>query len=276
MTYWARLIIIRLQSSCSITRSSSAVRNEPALSYFTTSALYHVLQRPPSEGGVKGIEYIAQYYERHRGVSSGGVDKYNGNAVLALFGGPINGDQDTLNAMTALLEITSVLEKMESGLSVCVGITTSIVVAGNLGSSNRMNYSVIGDAENPSARLESLMQLYNVSNIGSEASKDDVPNFAYRELEIVCVVGKSQWVRIFELLGIEDELSSTKNLEIAAFTEALKVYGLHNWGSVQEQFSCLQVKCDNAQLSQVFVDRIENFRINPPGPNWQGRYVFGS
>ena len=49
-----------------------------------------------------------------------GVDKYNGNAVMALFGALIKGDQDTVNAMTALLEITSVLENMESGLSVYV------------------------------------------------------------------------------------------------------------------------------------------------------------
>ena len=78
--------------------------------------------------------------------------------------------------MTALLEITSVLEKMESSLSVYVETTTSIVVAGNPGSSNRMNYSVIGDTVNRSARLESLMRLYNASNIGSEASMDDAPN----------------------------------------------------------------------------------------------------
>ena len=63
---------------------------------------------------------------------------------MVLFGALINGDQDTLNAMTALLEIASVLEKMESSLSVYVETTKSIVVAGNPGSSNGMNYSVIG------------------------------------------------------------------------------------------------------------------------------------
>ena len=99
---------------------------------------------------------------------------------------------------------------MDSGLSVCVGITTDIVVAGDLDSSKRMNYSVIGDIVNPSARLESITRLYNASNIVSEASRDDAPNFAYRELDIVCVAGKSQSVRIFELLGFRGELSSAK------------------------------------------------------------------
>jgi adenylate cyclase len=218
------------------------------------------------------LSTISDIVESHQGV----VDKYNGDAVMALFGVPIKGTTDTANAMSALLEITAALEKMDSGLSACVGITTGIVVAGNLGSSNRMNYSVIGDIVNLSARLESLTRLYNVSNIVSEASRDDAPNFAYRELDIVCVAGKSQSVRIFELLGIRGELSSAKISEVDAFSGALEEYRLQNWDAAQEQFSCLQVKCDNAQLYQVFLDRIENFRINPPKPDWQGEYVFGS
>ena len=196
--------------------------------------------------------------------------------MIAIFGIAIKGTTDTANAMSALLDITVSLEKMDSDLSACVGITTGIVVAGNLDSSNRMSYSVMGDTVNLSARLESLKRPYNVSNIVSEASKDDAPNFAYCELDIVCVAGKSQSVRIFELLGIQDELGRLKKSEVAAFSEALKEYRSQNWDAAQEQFSCLQLKCDNTQLYQVFLDRIEIFRINPPQPNWQGEYVFGS
>ena len=112
--------------------------------------------------------------------------------------------------MSALLDITVGSEKMDSGLSVCVGITTGIVVACNLDSSNRMSYFVIGDTVNLLARLESITRLYNVSNIVSEVSRDDASNFACRELDIVCVAGKSQSVRIFELLGFRGELSSAK------------------------------------------------------------------
>lgn len=218
------------------------------------------------------LSTISDIVESHQGV----VDKYNGDAVMALFGVPIKGTTDTANAMSALLEITAALEKMDSGLSACVGITTGVVVAGNLGSSNRMNYSVIGDTVNLSARLESLTRLYNVSNIVSEASRDDAPNFAYRELDIVCVAGKTQSVRIFELLGTEHGLSDSVKSEVAAFTEALKEYRAQNWEAAEQQFSQLQIKCDNAQLYQVFLDRIETFRISPPGPDWQGEYVFGS
>ena len=130
--------------------------------------------------------------------------------MIAIFGIAIKGTTDTANAMSALLDITVSLEKMDSDLSACVGITTGIVVAGNLDSSNRMSYSVMGDTVNLSARLESLTRLYSVTNIVSQASRDDAQNFGYLELDIVCVAGKSQSVRIFELLGFRGELSSAK------------------------------------------------------------------
>ena len=144
------------------------------------------------------------------GVASGVVDKYNGDAVNALFRVPIKRATDTANAIGSLLDITVALEKMDSSLSACVGITTDIVVAGNLDSSNRIDYSVIGDTLNLWARLESLTRLYNVSDIVSEESRDDAPKFACRELDIACVAGKSPSVRIFELSGLRGELSNAK------------------------------------------------------------------
>ena len=93
------------------------------------------------------------------GVTSRAADKYNGDVVMALLGVPIKGATDTDNATSALLNITVALEKKDFGLSPCVGITTGILVAGNL-----------------PARLECLTRPYNVSNIVSGASRDDEPN----------------------------------------------------------------------------------------------------
>lgn len=218
------------------------------------------------------LSTISDIVESHQGV----VDKYNGDAVMALFGVPIKGETDTANAMAALLEIEAALGSVDSRLSACVGVNTGIVVAGNLGSSNRMNYSVIGDTVNLASRLESLTRLYNVSNIVSEASKDDAPEFAYRELDLVCVAGKTQTIRIFELLGRGGELSAEQVAERAAFAEALSAYRAQDWDAAQQLFSELQIKCDNAPLCQVYLDRIENFREHPPGSAWQGEFIFGT
>ena len=145
----------------------------------------------------KVLSLISNIIEKHAGV----VDKYNGDAVMALFGAPIQSEHDASNAMAASLEIIAALKSLGSSLGACVGVNTGLVVAGNLGSSNRLNYSVIGDAVNLAARLESLTRLYNVSNIVSASSKEAAPGFVYRELDLVRVVGKTEAVRIFELIG---------------------------------------------------------------------------
>lgn len=218
------------------------------------------------------LSTISDIVESHQGV----VDKYNGDAVMALFGVPIKGERDTANAMAALLQIETALSGMDSRLSACVGVNTGLVVAGNLGSSNRLNYSVIGDTVNLTARLESLTRLYNVSNIVSEASMKDAPEYVYRELDLVCVAGKTQSVRIFELLGHAGQLGTEQESELKAFGEALAAYRAQDWDAAQRLFSELQLKCDNAPLCQVFLDRIENFREHPPEPAWRGEFVFGS
>ena len=93
---------------------------------------------------------------------------------------------------------------------------------------------------------------------------------------IVCVAGKTQSVRIFELLGEPAQLSDEKKEEVALYAEALRHYTEQNWNEAAETFSQLQIKCDNGQVCQLFLDRIEKFRETSPGPDWLGDYVFDS
>lgn len=218
------------------------------------------------------LSLISNIVETHAGV----VDKYNGDAVMALFGAPIQSAEDASNAMTASLEIIAALQQLGSTLSACVGVNTGLVVAGNLGSSNRLNYSVIGDAVNLAARLESLTRLYNVANIVSAASMQAAPEFVYRELDVVRVAGKTEPVRIFELLGRADSLSPQMQEEVELYARALADYRRQNWDAAIAGFSLLKGKCDNGALAQVFLDRIAEFRIRPPAPDWDGVYTLGS
>jgi adenylate cyclase len=217
------------------------------------------------------LSTISNIIEKHNGV----VDKFQGDAVMALFGAPIQSEVDATNAMAAALEIIDAMTTGDSRLSACIGINTGLVVAGNLGSSNRLNYSVIGDTVNLSARLESLTRLYDVTNIVSEASRDAAPHFAYMELDEVCVAGKSEAIKIFELLGVPENMSPEKIVMVAAFADALKAYRAQNWDLAQSLFSQLAASCDNDVLSKVFLERIHLFRTNPPPKDWDGIYVFG-
>ena len=218
----------------------------------------------------KVLSCISDIVEAHNGV----VDKFQGDAVMALFGAPVSSKNDAANAMAACLEIISAVGSAENPLSACVGINTGLVVAGNLGSANRLNYSVIGDAVNLVARLESLTRLYNVANIVSAASMSAAPGFVYRELDEVQVVSKNRSVSIYELVGAADTVTPVKQEELALFASALAAYRQQDWLRAREQFTQLLETCDNTALRRVFLQRIEHYEDNPPGPDWQGVYTF--
>ncbi len=218
----------------------------------------------------KVLSCISDIVEAHNGV----VDKFQGDAVMALFGAPVSSKNDAANAMAAGLEIISAVGSAENPLSACVGINTGLVVAGNLGSANRLNYSVIGDAVNLVARLESLTRLYNVANIVSAASMSAAPGFVYRELDEVQVVSKNRSVSIYELVGAADTVTPVKQEELALFASALAAYRQQDWLRAREQFTQLLETCDNTALRRVFLQRIEHYEDNPPGPDWQGVYTF--
>lgn len=148
---------------------------------------------------------IGGIIESHGGV----VDKYMGDAVMALFGAPLaRGDDATRAVATGLDMIASVerlnreltdrgLPQVESG----IGIHTGRVVAGNMGSPTRLNYTVIGDGVNLAARLEGLTKRYRVPLLVSEATRRQAPEFVYRRLDCVRVKGRREATTIFQPLG---------------------------------------------------------------------------
>lgn len=143
--------------------------------------------------------------ESHGGV----VDKYMGDAVMALFGAPLARGDDAARAVATGLDMIACVERLnrqladrglpqvESG----VGIHTGRVVAGNMGSPTRLNYTVIGDGVNLAARLEGLTKRYRVPLLVSEATRQQASGFRYRRLDCVRVRGRREATTIFQPLG---------------------------------------------------------------------------
>lgn len=226
----------------------------------------------------KFLSRISNIIEKHSGV----VDKYNGDAVMALFGAPVSGEQDVKDALMATLEIISALTEMvedespdEYKISACVGVHTGLVVAGNLGSQNRLNYSVIGDTVNLAARLESLTRLYGVTNIVSEESALAAPNFVYRELDQVRVFGRNQAVKIFELLGPPGSLTPAQEQELLALAEARESYINAEWLVAKAKFETLIRQYGQLAIYQMFIDRIDKLSSRALSEEWDGIYTFG-
>jgi adenylate cyclase len=217
--------------------------------------------------------------EDHRGV----VDKYIGDAVMALFGVPLAGHQDPKNALNAALAmqeraITLNSRNKAAGLPMLhtgIGIHTGEVVAGNLGSTNRLNYTVIGDPVNLASRLESLTKQYGVNIIVSEETAHEQDGFVFRELDLVRVKGKAQPARIFELVGHKESVDQNQLDEIKAFENILSLYRKQQWPEAIEQVATLLEKKD-LLLYRLFAERINTCIGTPPDENWDGVFTFES
>lgn len=150
---------------------------------------------------------ITEIIEQHHGI----VDKYIGDAVMALFGVPIESDNHSSNALLAALEIVDSLDTInntlkEHGLpeiNIGIGINSGIVVAGNIGSETRMNYTVIGDSVNLASRLQNLNRQYGTQIIVGEATKIATPQIEYRLIGQVEIKGRVEEVSIYEPLRIK-------------------------------------------------------------------------
>tara|TARA_R110001592_G_scaffold4363_1_gene24620 strand:+ start:1571 stop:3592 length:2022 start_codon:yes stop_codon:yes gene_type:complete len=228
------------------------------------------------------LSEITKVIEDNHGV----VDKYTGDSVMALFGAPLTRPNDAENAVRAALAIQECMVKLNSinraeGMALMeagIGIHTGLVVAGNLGSQNRLNYTVIGDSVNLSARLEGLTRKYNTPNIVSETCLQHAPGFVYQELDVVQVAGKSEPVRIYQVIGAQEEVTSEQYEKIDVFAEALATYRAQKWAQATQMFENLQLTLPAAEraesLYSVYLERMNYlYKRNLP-EDWDGVFVF--
>ena len=228
------------------------------------------------------LSAITKVIEDNHGV----VDKYTGDSVMALFGAPLSRENDAANAVQAALDIQECMVQMnqthrQEGIGLMeagIGVHTGLVVAGNLGSQNRLNYTVIGDSVNLSARLEGLTRKYNTANIVSEACVRNAPEFIYRELDLVQVAGKSEPVRIYEAVGTSATITNQQQLELTAFAQALASYRAQRWDEAIAKFEHLQLSLPEAErrnsLYSVYLDRMRYLSERDLPVDWDAVFVF--
>lgn len=140
--------------------------------------------------------------------NGGVVDKFIGDAVMALFGAPIAQADATERAIRTAFGMEQALANVNANFStrglppiaIGIGINTGKVVAGNMGAPSRLNYTVIGDGVNLASRLEGLTKQFGATIIVSATCVQAAPGFSYRELGVTQVKGRQEPVRIFEPL----------------------------------------------------------------------------
>jgi len=163
------------------------------------------------------VEMLNEYMTRMVAIirAHGGiVDKYVGDAIMALWGVPIGKPDDTVNAVRACLAMRAELAKLnelrisrgQHALKIGMGLNTGPVIAGNIGSTEKMEYTVIGDSVNLASRMESMTKEYGTDLLIPQAILDRVKGqFVFEKCKSAKVKGKSQEIEIYKVTGYRDE-----------------------------------------------------------------------
>jgi len=203
---------------------------------------------------------------------NGTLDKFIGDAIMAVWGAPAEDEDQALHACMAALEMqrrTETLsdEIMTQGyrLSMRIGINTGIVMAGNMGSEERFDFTVIGDNVNIASRLEGMNKVYGTRIMVSEATRAGLDGRASsRELGSVRVKGKKQAIRVHELVDGE------RNPWIDVFEEGLRFYREGRFDSARERFSrVLEIEPDD-KPGRLYLEQCDRLIRCPPGKDWDG------
>jgi len=211
----------------------------------------------------------------------GGIlDKYIGDAIMAVFGVPFMTGEDADHAVMAAVDMLRALRDFnrerakigKSPINIGVGINTDEIVAGNIGSMKRMDYTVIGDGVNLASRLEGANKYYGTSLLISEFTFQNLKGkYMYREVDRLRVKGKAQPVSMYEILDYHDE-NSFKNLKdvIEIYHEGITLYRETKWNECIARFEKALSLNPNDNLTRICIERCEYFLKNPPEKDWDG------
>lgn len=224
------------------------------------------------------IQLLNLYFSRMTGIIldyQGTLDKYIGDAIMAFWGAPLSLSKPAVLAGQAALAMIQALgplqqEWQQQGLpkiEARIGIHTGPVIAGNVGSRDRFNYTIIGDTVNLASRLEGVNKIYGTRLLLSDATYTQVQkDFLCRELDLVQVKGRQQPVVIYELLGPAVDRVLYPWLD--TFAAALAAYRQGSWVQADRLFQEVLKERPDDSPSRCFLARLQQHR--QPPPHWDG------
>jgi adenylate cyclase len=212
----------------------------------------------------------------------GTVDKFEGDAINAFFGAPNILEDHALRTCKACIDMQKRLVELRAKwkaekrpeLKMRIGLNTGSAVVGNMGSKNRMDYTMMGDAVNTAARLEGVNKVYGTYTMISDSTyasaKDEI---FVRELDNVLVVGKEEPVGVYELLGYPGEIDDRIKSVIEKYTRGIRAYRNQIWDETIGHFSAALSIEPLDGPSQTMLNRCRDFKANPPDKNWDGAFT---
>ena len=212
----------------------------------------------------------------------GTVDKYIGDAIMAFWGAPLHDPDHALHAVQAALAMRKRMVSLQNEMTVQgfpeikigIGVNSGTMRVGNMGSSFRVAYTVMGDAVNLASRLEGLTRQYDTWVIAGEATRGLINGYVWRELDLVRVKGKNEPVAIFEPCGEETLLEEPYKRDINRFNNAVSMYRNQDWRGAELLLQELVEQRPDRKLLQLYLNRVRQYQAEPPTDGWDGVCTF--
>lgn len=212
----------------------------------------------------------------------GTVDKFEGDAIIAFFGAPNEIENHAKVACLASIEMRKRLAELRTywktvgkpELKMRIGLCTGHAVLGNMGSRNRMDYTMMGDTVNTAARLEGVNKVYGNYILVSDTTYRAAGNgIVWREIDSITVVGKQGPVTIYQPVGYPADINEYMIKTIEFYTKGLYLYRKREWNKAIRSFTkALDLSPDDGP-SKTMLARCNEYRANPPAKDWNGAYT---
>jgi adenylate cyclase len=205
------------------------------------------------------------------------VDKYIGDAVMAVFGVPAAQPDHALAACRAALAAQRALDGINTRyaatgvtLAVRIGLNTGEMIVGNLGSSRKKNYTVMGDAVNLASRLEGANKEFGTGILlGETTARAVAGRMATRPLTRLRVKGKLQAIEVHELVGDPSTLTPAQRTFLDAYLPAYAAFGLRKFAEAATDFSRALVARPDDAVTAEFLRQAREFATQPPPADWE-------
>ncbi len=219
----------------------------------------------------------------------GTIDKYMGDCIMAFWNAPLDDLRHPQHACDSALSMFAALEGLNEEIkaereaagepffpiNIGIGLNTGECCVGNMGSAQRFDYSVLGDAVNLAARLEGQSKTYGVGIVIGDLTQQAAPEYASVELDLLAVKGKSEAVRIFALLGDAEMAQSPEFQDFKAKHDIMiATYRSQDWEGTRKLIAeHRQLESSMDVLYDLYEERMVEYELNPPGDDWDGVFV---
>lgn len=223
------------------------------------------------------VRFLGEYFDAMSKIvaeEQGTLDKYLGDGIMAFWGAPLPVADHATRACIAALRSQQRLRALTPGgipLAARIGIATGDVLVGNIGSTERLNYTVMGDTANLSARLESLNKQYGTHIMIDEATYAKAQDaIVARPLDVVAVKGKQRGVRVYEVLALAADHDARAEAIARHSTAALDAYLARRFDDAAAAWGEVLALLPGDRTATTLQDRATAFAALPPGPDWEG------